>query len=318
MAKKNNNPVEAEKLSEQEAETEAHLKSEPTQEEVAQAPDEEAQEAAVVEELTDTDAVVPAEVAAIHEVDDSTELEAGEPKSKLDRKKEKRVERAEAKSAKPAKKSPSSGGENKSRRSKKYLAAHAKVEPGKLYPIAEALALIKELSVSKFDGSVEIHFRLNKKKAKGLTESTRGIVQLPHGSGKEKKVVILDEKMIDEIAKTKKLDFDVAVATPELMPKIAKIAKILGPQGKMPDPKSGTVTNDPKKVIEDIRSGKTEYRVDASNNVHLIIGKVSWDQEKLAENAKAVLALYPKTRIASGYLTASIAPSIPLDLSKLS
>ncbi len=100
------------------------------------------------------------------------------------------------------------------------------------------------------------------------------------------------------------------------MPKVAKIAKILGPVGKMPDPKSGTVTTDPKKVIEEIRGGKTEYKVDSSGIVHQIIGKISWDESKLAENAKVVMAIYPKSRLNSVFVTASIAPSIPLDLSK--
>ena len=172
--------------------------------------------------------------------------------------------------------------------------------------------------MSKFDGSVEIHLRLNQKKAKGSTESSRGVVYLPHGTGKDKKVVVLDEKMISEIAKTKKLDFDICIASPALMPDVAKIAKILGPQGKMPDPKSGTVTNDPNKVITEIQGGKTEYRVDASGIVHQIVGKVSWDEAKLAENAKAVMAIYPKSRLNSAFVTASIAPSIPLDLNKFS
>lgn len=306
-------PISQEKISEELAEVEAHFKGEASLEEAASSPDEEAQKSAEIEEMTDTDVVVPAEVAAIHEVDTSTELSVKEPKSKLERRKTKKAERAEEKSHKIAQKAVT---EPKSRRSKKYLAAHAKVELGKLYQLAEALTLVKELSLSKFDGSVEIHLRLNKKKSKGSTESSRGIVHLPHGSGKEKTVVVLDEAKIEEIAKTKRIDFDVAVASPELMPKVAKIAKILGPVGKMPDPKAGTVTNDPKKVIEDIKGGKTEFRLDSSGIIHLMIGKVSWTDEKLADNARAVFALYPKTRLASGYITASIAPSIPLDLTK--
>lgn len=308
MSKKNN-PVDDERLAEAEAEAEAHVKDEPTQEEVAAAPDEEAQAAAVVEELTDTDAAVPAEVAAIHEIPES--------KTKLDRKKAKKTDRKETPptGGKPAK--TKTAAKNTSRRSASYQAAKGKVEPGKLYRLDEALSLIKELSISKFDGSVEVHLRLAKKKAKSAAESSRGIVNLPHGSGKEKKIVVLDTVKIEAIAKTKKIDFDIAIASPDLMPQVAKIAKILGPQGKMPDPKSGTVTNDPDKVIAEIKSGKTEYRVDASGIIHLIIGKVSWTTEKLTDNAKVVLALYPKTRLLTGYLTATIAPSIPLDLSKL-
>lgn len=276
--------------------------------------DEEAEKETAIEEAADLDQAIPAEVAAIHVGNESAmALNKAEP-SKLERKKEAKAERQAAKSEKIA---ATKEVESKSRRSKKYLAARAKVEPGKLYQLPEALTLIKELSITKFDGSVEIHLRLNKKKAKGSTESSRGVVHLPHGTGKEKKVVVLDEKMIDEIAKTKKLDFDICIATPKLMPQVAKIAKILGPKGKMPDPKSGTVTNDPKKVMEEIKSGKTEYRVDASGIVHQMIGKVSWEDTKLAENAKVVMAIYPKSRLNSAFVTASIAPSIPLDLSKL-
>ncbi|MEK7202549.1 MAG: hypothetical protein AAB669_03430 [Patescibacteria group bacterium] len=308
-----NQPVEEEKLAEAEAEIMPHHSAEASFDESAGNVDEEAEKETAVEEGADLDQAIPAEVAAIHVGNESASaLNKAEP-SKLERKKEAKAERQAAKSEKIA---ATKEVESKSRRSKKYLAARAKVEPGKLYQLAEALTLVKELSMSKFDGSVEIHLRLNKKKAKGSTESSRGVVHLPHGTGKEKKVVVLDEKMIDEIAKTKKMDFDICIASPELMPKVAKIAKILGPKGKMPDPKSGTVTNDPKKVMEEIKSGKTEYRVDASNIVHQIIGKVSWEDAKLADNAKVVMAIYPKSRLNSAFITASIAPSIPLDLSK--
>lgn len=308
-----NQPVEEEKLAQAEAEIMPKHSVEASFDESAGNVDEEAEKETAVEEGADLDQAIPAEVAAIHVGNESASaLNKAEP-SKLERKKEAKAERQAAKSEKIA---ATKEVESKSRRSKKYLTARAKVEPGKLYLLPEALTLVKELSMSKFDGSIEIHLRLNKKKAKGSTESSRGVVHLPHGTGKEKKVVVLDEKMIDEIAKTKKMDFDICIASPELMPKVAKIAKILGPKGKMPDPKSGTVTNDPKKVMEEIKSGKTEYRVDASNIVHQIIGKVSWEDTKLADNAKIVMAIYPKSRLNSAFITASIAPSIPLDLSK--
>lgn len=313
-----NEPVEEEKLAEAEAEIMPHHAAEASADEAAGNIDEQAEVETSTEEGADLDQALPAEVSAIKVGNESaTDLnnkESEYEKSKLERKKEAKAERLAAKSEKIA--ASKEEHEAKSRHSKKFLVARAKVEPGKLYQMAEALTLIKELSVSKFDGSIEIHLRLNKKKAKGSTESSRGVVHMPHGTGKDKKVVVLDEKMIDEIAKTKKLDFDICIASPELMPKVAKIAKILGPKGKMPDPKSGTVTNDPKKVMEEIKSGKTEYRVDASGIVHQIIGKVSWEDTKLAENAKVVMAIYPKSRLNSAFVTASIAPSIPLDLSK--
>lgn len=312
-----NQPVEEEKLAQAEAEIMPHHSTEASLDESAGNVDEQAEVETSTEEGADLDQTLPAEITAIHigneSATDLNKKDSDHEKSKLERKKEAKAERLAARSEKIA---ATKEIENKSRRSKKYLAARAKVEPGKLYQLSEALVLVKELSFSKFDGSIEIHLRLNKKKAKGSTESSRGVVHMPHGTGKDKKVVVLDEKMIDEIAKTKKLDFDICIASPELMPKVAKIAKILGPKGKMPDPKSGTVTNDPKKVMEEIKSGKTEYRVDASGIVHQIIGKVSWEDTKLAENAKVVMAIYPKSRLNSAFITASIAPSIPLDLSK--
>src|SRR3989344_5877285 len=313
-----NEPVEEEKLAQAEAEIMPHHATEASADEAAGNVDEQAEVETSTEEGEDLDQTLPAEVSAIkvgnESATDLNKKETEHEKSKLERKKEAKAERLAAKLEKIAESKEEH--EAKSRHSKKFLAAKAKVEPGKLYQMAEALAIIKELSVSKFDGSVEIHLRLNKKKAKGSTESSRGIVHMPHGTGKDKKVIVLDEKMIDEIAKTKKLDFDICIASPELMPQVAKIAKILGPKGKMPDPKSGTVTNDPKKVVEEIKSGKTKYRVDASGIVHQIIGKVSWEDTKLAENAKVVMAIYPKSRLNSAFVTASIAPSIPLDLSK--
>ena len=330
-----NEPVEEEKLAEAGAEIMPHHATEASADEVAGNVDEQAEVETSTEEGADLDQALPAEVSAIHVGNASETAEAGRAfrghqpedsatdlnkkgsdheKSKLERKKEAKAERLAARSEKIA--ASKEEHEAKSRHSKKFLVAKAKVEPGKLYQMAEALTLIKELSVSKFDGSVEIHLRLNKKKAKGSTESSRGVVHMPHGTGKDKKVVVLDEKIIDEIAKTKKLDFDICIASPELMPKVAKIAKILGPKGKMPDPKSGTVTNDPKKVMAEIQGGKTEYRVDASGIVHQIIGKISWDDTKLSENARVVMAIYPKSRLNSAFVSASIAPSIPLDLSK--
>jgi|SRR3989344_819990 len=317
-----NQPVEEEKQAEAFAEIMPQHSSEASVDASAKNTDENAEVETSVEEAADLDQVLPAEIAAIHVGNESAgELNRAEPegeKSKLDRKKSAKASRLAAKGEKVAAavKRTATGGSAKSRHSKRFLAKKVKVEPGKLYQLSEAIQLIKELSISKYDGSVEIHLRLNKKKAKGSTESSRGVVHLPHGSGKERMVVILDEKIIEEIAKTKKINFDIAIAPPELMPKVAKIAKILGPQGKMPDPKSGTVTNDPEKIMAEIKSGKTEYRVDASGIVHQIIGKVSWDESKLSENALAVLAIYPKSRLNSAFITASIAPSIPLDLSK--
>jgi len=301
--KTKDDPIAEEHQAEKQAEVMPHRKSEASAEESATAPDPEAQPAADWEEATDTDQVVPAEVAVINKVE--------EPTSKLERKKAKKTERIRTRRAKAADRPIA---RNKPRRSVKYLEAKAQLEPGKAYPLKEAIALVKKLSLSKFDGAVELHLRLVTKKTKATSESTRGLFNLPHGPGKEKKIVVLDEKIIDEVAKTKKLAADVYLTTPELMPKVATIAKILGPRGRMPDPKSGTVTDDPKKTTAEIHGGKVEYRVDASNNIHQTIGRVSWDEEKLFENAGAVLDVFPKTRVAAAHLVASIGPAVPLEL----
>lgn len=292
-----NNPVETEKQAELEAEAMAVENSEPSAAE--QNIDEEAEKALVVEEGADAETAMPAEVAAIH-----TDNESAKAVNK-------KVTKEKPKKAEGAKTVKKTG------RSAKYKEARVHVETGRLYPLDEVIELVKKTSYSKFDGGVELHLKLTKKKAKGSTESSKGVFQLPHGSGKERVVIVLDEAKIEAIAKTKKIDFDVALASPELMPKVAKIAKILGPKGKMPDPKSGTVTTDTKKTIEEINSGKVEYRIDASNNLHQLVGKVSWDGTKLAENIQAILSSMPKSKIAAAYVTASMSPSVALDLSGL-
>ncbi len=300
MPKKNKtNPVAAEKDAERDAEALTVEADEASQ--AVQNLDEEAEKALVVEEAADAAAVTPAEVAAMHEDNESAEaLNQDAPKDV--KKAEKATKKAEAK--KPS-------------RSPKHIAASAHIEKGKLYGIDEAIELVKKASYSKFDGSIELHLKLLKKKAKAGTESSKGIFHLPHGTGKTKNIIVLDEAKIEEIAKTKKIDFDIAIATPELMPKVGKIAKILGPRGLMPDPKSGTVTDDPKKAIDEINSGKVEYRIDAANNIHQIVGKASWDAAKLSENINAIFSGFQKSRIAAAYLTATMAPSVSLDLTLL-
>ena len=142
------------------------------------------------------------------------------------------------------------------------------------------------------------------------------MLALPHGTGKKQNVVILDEKRIDEIAKTGKVDFDVAIATPAMMPNIAKIARILGPKGKMPNPKVGTVTDEPEKVKREMEQRSVELRADTLGNVHQVIGKVDWPTEKMAENAEAVLNKLPKNQIASITFAATMGPGVPANLPK--
>ncbi|HSX42110.1 MAG TPA: hypothetical protein VLE93_02045 [Candidatus Saccharimonadales bacterium] len=298
--KTSTNPLDEEKLAAAEAEA---LASEPLETSAeGQNIDEKAEAGLIAEHGADADQAVPAELSAIKDDNESAKAANGE-------------EPTVKKKSNPKSQAPNKPKITKTKqRSKKYQEAKAQVEKGKLYTLDEAIELVKKISGTKFDSAVELHLKLTKKKAKGGTESSKGTLHLPHGSGKNKKIIVLDEAKIDEIAKTKKIDFDVALASPSLMPKVAKIAKILGPKGKMPDPKSGTVTDEPKKVIEEINSGKVEYRVDASNNVHQLVGRVSWDDAKLKENTSAIFTAFPKSRVFAAYLTASMTPSVTLDL----
>lgn len=196
-------------------------------------------------------------------------------------------------------------------RSKKYLVARSAIDRNKLYPIDEAIELVKKTSYSKFPGSVELHIRLEPAKKK---EAVRGLVQLPHGTGKELKAGIINEKMVEEILKNKKTDYDILLATPEMMPKIARIAKILGPQGKMPNPKSGTVSPTPEKSLEEIKKGKTEYKADKQEIIHLVIGKTSWDDNKLKDNFKAIINSVGGHKLQSVTICATMGPGIKVSL----
>jgi large subunit ribosomal protein L1 len=218
-----------------------------------------------------------------------------------------------------------------SNRSKRYLDAQKQIEPKKTYTIEEAVSLLKQMSKVKFDASVELHARLGIDTQKS-DQSIRGTLVLPHGTGKTKKVaafvepdkeadakaagaqIVGGEDLIASIAKDGKIEFDVAIATPPMMPKIAKIAKILGQRGVMPNPRTDTVGPDVKKMITEQMGGKVTFRNDTTGNVHQIIGKVSFDDQKLIENFNAVLNLLRKVKPSSSkgiYLkTVSISSSM--------
>lgn len=178
----------------------------------------------------------------------------------------------------------------------KHRESIAQVDKNKTYSLEEALELVKKTSYTKFDGSVDVHVSLTPSKKN--EDVIRGTVVLPHGTGRERRVIIIDDAMIEKIEKGW-LDFDVAVATPEMMPKLAKLAKILGPKGLMPNPKAGTVTPDAAKAAEELKGGRVEYKTDTLGNIHQGIGKVSWANTKLAENFQALIAVLPKNRIKS-------------------
>lgn len=193
-------------------------------------------------------------------------------------------------------------------RSKRYQQAAALIDKNKKYNILEAIDLVKKTTLSKFDGKTEVHLRILSKT--GKPENLRGLIQYPHPTGKKLNIIILDEKEITEILKTGKSDFDIALAKPSLMAEVAKIAKILGPKGKMPNPKSGTVTDDPEKTKKELEGGKIEYKTDASGNIHQIIGKVSAEPKILEENFKALIEVLPAEKIRSLTICSTMGPGI--------
>lgn len=196
---------------------------------------------------------------------------------------------------------------------KRLKEAKAKIESNKVYEISEAIKLAKETSQVKFDASLEVHVRLGIDPKKG-DQIIRGSVVLPHGTGKAVKIVafvaddkkaaakaagadlIGNEDLIEQIKKTSKTDFDIAVATPDMMPKLAVIAKILGQKGLMPNPKAGTIGPDIGKLVEELKKGKVSYKNDSQANVHILIGKMSFDDVKLQENFVTFLDSLKKSK----------------------
>ena len=228
------------------------------------------------------------------------------------------------------------------KRSKAYTEAAAKIDADKLYAPLDAVRLARETSkVAKFDATVEVAIRLGVDPRKA-DQMVRGTVNLPHGTGKTARVAVFatgdraeaaraagadyvgSDDLIDLVAGGM-LDFDAAVATPDLMGKVGRLGRVLGPRGLMPNPKTGTVTNDVAKAVEDIKGGKIEYRVDRQSNLHLIIGKASFTEEQLVENYAAAIdeVVRAKPSAAKGkYLkkiafTTTMGPSIPVDPARL-
>jgi large subunit ribosomal protein L1 len=201
-------------------------------------------------------------------------------------------------------------------RGKKYVAACEKIEKNKAYSKEEAVKLAKETSVSKFDSTVEVAVRLNLD-TKKADQQLRGAIVLPHGTGKTKKVLVIakgenatkakeagadyvgDVDMLEKIEKENWFDFDVMIATPDMMPLLGKLGKVLGPKGLMPNPKTGTVTMDVTKAVNEVKAGRVEYRTDSFGNVHGIIGKSSFTEEQLLENLDAFMATILKVKPAT-------------------
>ena len=202
------------------------------------------------------------------------------------------------------------------KRGKKYVEALSKIEKGKAYTKEEAVKLVKETAVSKFTSSVELAVRLNLD-TKKADQQLRGAIVLPNGTGKTKKVLVVtrgeqakkaveagadfvgDTDMLEKIEKENWFGFDVMIATPDMMPLLGKLGRVLGPKGLMPNPKTGTVTMNVANAVHEIKKGKVEYRVDKEGNINVMIGKCSFTEEALAENFKALYDVILRARPAA-------------------
>ena len=220
---------------------------------------------------------------------------------------------------------------------KKYQEAAKLLEAGKMYTVDEALELVKKTATAKFDETIELHVRLGVD-PKYADQQVRGAIVLPHGTGKSKRVLVFakgdkvaeaeaagaDFVGSDEIATKIQggwCDFDVAVATPDMMGTVGRLGKILGPRGLMPNPKLGTVTMDITKAIKEIKAGKVEYRTDKAGNIHVPIGKASFDNEKLIQNFQTLIDTLNKVRPAAAKgqymrsvtVSATMGPGVPVN-----
>ena len=224
------------------------------------------------------------------------------------------------------------------KKSKKYLEASKKIEKQKLYTKEEAIQLVKETAVTSFDSSVEVALRLNLD-TKKADQQLRGAVVLPNGTGKTKRVLVIakgeaakaakeagadyvgDVDYLEKIEKENWFEFDTMIATPDMMPALGKIGKLLGPKGLMPNPKTGTVTTNVEAAVRDAKSGKVEYRTDSYGNIHGIVGKVSFSDEDLLENlsafVKTIIKAKPQaakgTYVKSISICSTMSPAVKLD-----
>jgi large subunit ribosomal protein L1 len=226
--------------------------------------------------------------------------------------------------------------------SKKYADAMKKIEKSKLYDVDEAIVLLKDIAKAKFDETVEVHYKMGVD-GRHADQQVRGAIVLPHGTGNSKKVLVIAkgdkaeeakaagadfvgaEDMVEKIQKENWFDYDVIVATPDMMGLIGRLGRVLGPKGLMPNPKSGTVTFDITKAVNEIKAGKVEYRLDKTNIIHCSIGKISFTNEQLVENMAALTEAINKARPAAAkgtYLrsvvvTSTMSPGIKLNAAKL-
>lgn len=226
--------------------------------------------------------------------------------------------------------------------SKKFQESFKAFDKAKMHDITEAVEVLKELPSAKFDETVELHIKLGVD-SRHADQQVRGAVVLPHGTGKTKKVLVFakgekvteaekagadfvgGEDMVEKIQKENWFDFDVVVATPDMMGVVGRLGRVLGPKGLMPNPKSGTVTFELDRAISDIKAGKVEYRLDKTNIIHVPVGKKSFESEKLTENLKALLDAVVKAKPAASKgqylksvtLTSTMGPGIRINPSKV-
>lgn len=227
------------------------------------------------------------------------------------------------------------------KRGKKYVEAAKNIEKGNLYDVAEAVSLVKKTAIAKFDETIEAHIRTGCD-GRHADQQIRGAVVLPHGTGKKIRILVFakdakaeeakaagadyvgGDELIPKIQKENWFEFDVVVATPDMMGVVGRLGRVLGPKGLMPNPKAGTVTMDVSKAIADIKAGKIEYRLDKTNIVHVPVGKVSFSEEQLAENFKAIMDVIVKAKpsavkgqyIKNITLTSTMGPGVKVDTVK--
>ena len=228
-------------------------------------------------------------------------------------------------------------------KSKKYTQAVAKIDRTNLYDSKEALDLVAEIASAKFDETVEAHIKLGVD-GRHADQQVRGAIVLPHGTGKTKRVLVFAkgekateaqaagadfvgaEDLVQKIQKENWFEFDVVVATPDMMGVVGRLGRVLGPKGLMPNPKSGTVTFDVTKAVEEIKAGKVEYRLDKSNIIHVAIGKVSFGGEKLAENFNVLMNAIIKAKpsaakgqyLRSVTVTSTMGPGVKINPARVS
>ena len=228
------------------------------------------------------------------------------------------------------------------KRGKKYVEAAKAIDRGTLYDVAEAVSLVKKTAVAKFDETIEAHIRTGCD-GRHADQQIRGAVVLPHGTGKKVRILVFAKdakaeeaqaagadyvggmELIEKIQKENWFEFDVVVATPDMMGVVGRIGRVLGPKGLMPNPKAGTVTMDVTKAIQDIKAGKIEYRLDKTNIIHVPLGKASFTEEQLTDNFQTLIDAVNKAKPAavkgqflkSVVLTSTMGPSVKVNPMKL-